>query len=209
MWKAPLVRYPLFLFAVVGVLIIGYVRCGPGPPVTNSSPSGETVICFGDSLTAGAGAVAGQAYPDHLERLLGRPVVNAGVSGDTTGQALFRLEEDVLNRSPRIVLITLGGNDLKNGVDRTEAFANLEEIVSLIHRRGALVVVGGIDIPLYGRGFDDAYEELRAKTGCLLVPDVYDDIMGNRALMADRIHPNGDGYRIMARHFYETLKPYL
>lgn len=194
--------------AVVAVVVL--VRLlGPGPHVTNSTPRGDNLICFGDSLTAGTGAAPGASYPDHLARLAGRPVINAGVPGDTTASARERLERDVLARSPRVVCITLGGNDLKNGVPREEAFANLEAIVRRIQAQGALVAVGGIDVPLFGRGYGDGYRELAERTGAVLVPDVFAGIMGEPALMSDPIHPNGDGYAVMAKHFHRAIRRYL
>ncbi len=71
-------------------------------------------------------------YPLRLSEMLGEPVVNAGVPGDTTEAALRRLDEDVLEEDPRIVLITLGGNDLKNGVEKEVAFDNLRQITEAI-----------------------------------------------------------------------------
>ncbi|MCP3955565.1 MAG: arylesterase, partial [Desulfobacterales bacterium] len=58
-------------------------------------------------------------------------------------------------------------------------------------------------------GFGTAYEELAAKTGSVLIPNVYTDIMGRSKLMSDPIHPNSDGYTILADHFYKAIKPYL
>jgi len=197
---------------VVGALValfVGYRVFVSRPAVTNPEPAGESLICFGDSLTSGIGAGPGESYPDHLERMIGRPVIHAGVPGDTTADALARLRRDVLDRSPRIVFITLGGNDLKNGVPAAEAFANLRQVVTRIQDRGALVVVGGIDLPLFGRDFADGYQELCEETGCVLVDNVFEDIMGRPQLMADRIHPTGQGYEIMARHFERAARPYL
>jgi lysophospholipase L1-like esterase len=194
------------MFVTVAALLL-LVHCGA--EITNPVPSGDNIICFGDSLTYGSGARPEMSYPSQLSEMIGQPVINAGIPGDTTARALQRLDQDVLSRSPRIVLITLGGNDLKNGVDRDQAFANLEEIVRRIQGRGALVVVGGIDIPFYGRGFDDAYEQLCKSTGAILVANVFEDIMGHTDLMSDQIHPNGKGYTIMARHFLEAVEPYL
>jgi lysophospholipase L1-like esterase len=196
---------PITIATVISLLLL--VHCGP--EITNPIPSGDNIICFGDSLTYGSGAKPEMSYPAQLSTMIGQPVINAGIPGDTTARALQRLDQDVLSRSPRIVLITLGGNDLKNGVDRDQAFANLEEIVRRIQARGALVVVGGIDIPFYGRGFDDAYEQLSKSTGAVLVPNVFEDIMGHGNLMSDRIHPNGKGYTIMAEHFLNAVEPYL
>ncbi|MEN8165832.1 MAG: arylesterase [Acidobacteriota bacterium] len=178
-------------------------------PVTNPHPTGETIICFGDSLTFGTGAGSNEDYPSRLASLIGAEVINAGVPGDTTADALKRLEHDVLAHNPRIVLITLGGNDLMRDVSRGEAFANLEAIVRRIHQKGALVVVGGIEVPLFDRGFDEAYEDLQDTTGCLLIPNVLNGLIGKHDLMSDRIHPNSEGYKIMARRFHKEIEPYL
>lgn len=195
---------------LVGVLLTALVvsACGDAPP-SRRPTAGTQVICFGDSLTAGTGAARGMDYPSQLSRLVGRPVVNAGVPGDTTAEGLARLERDVLGRSPRLVLITLGGNDLKNGVSRDAAFGNLRQIVDRIHDAGALAVIGGIDIPFYGRGFDKAYKKLAEETGAVIIDNILDDIMGNRSLMSDPIHPNGAGYAVMAERFHRAIEPYL
>jgi lysophospholipase L1-like esterase len=122
---------------------------------------------------------------------------------------LERLEADVLSQSPRIVLITLGGNDMMHRVDKRTAFKNLRAIVEAIQARGALVVVGGVKLLFWDRGYDEEYEKLAAETGVLLIPNVLKDLAGNRNLMSDRIHPNGAGYKIMAGRFHEIIKPYL
>ncbi len=171
--------------------------------------TGENIICFGDSLTSGFGAGPGMDYPSQLSRMLGRPVINAGRAGDTTASALARLERDVLSRSPRIVLITLGGNDLLRRGDRQEAFGNLKAIVTSIQDRGALVILGGIEAPIWGRGFEEVYRRVSEETGAVLIPDILKGVMGNPALMHDAVHPNDSGYAVMARYFHEAMKPYL
>ena len=142
-------------------LFVGYQLLNPSPDIRNAAPAGRTIVCFGDSLTYGTGAAAGRDYPSQLAALIGRPVINLGVPGDTTAGALARIET-VLEQEPRMVLLTLGGNDLKNRVPKQTAFDNLERIIRNIQDRGALVVIGGIDIPFYGRGFGSAYAELAA-----------------------------------------------
>lgn len=123
---------------ILGVLLVCIVSVAvwlvfkPKPIVTNARPQGENIICFGDSLTFGTGASQGKDYPSQLSELIKRPVINAGVPGDTTERALTRLEEDVLSRSPRIVCLTLGGNDLKNGVPKDEAMKNLTDRKSVV-----------------------------------------------------------------------------
>ncbi|MFP4389138.1 MAG: arylesterase [Desulfococcaceae bacterium] len=180
-----------------------------GPEIRNANPTGGPVVCFGDSLTYGTGAGDGQSYPDRLAEILGEPVINAGIPGDTTAQALARLADDALIHEPRVVFITLGGNDLKNGLSRDAAFRNLKLIITEIQERGALVVLGGIKVPFWGRGFGEAYRELAEETGSVLIPNVLDGLMGKSHLMSDAIHPNAAGYAIMAEKFFEAAEPYL
>jgi len=187
-------------------LLAGSSSCTTPEPVVLQ---GDNIICFGDSLTYGTGAPPGESYPARLAEMLGQPVINAGIPGDTTARALLRLERDVLSKSPRMVLITLGGNDLKNGVDRNLAFKNLRQIVEAIQSRDALVVIGGIKLLFWDRGYDEAYKKLADDTGALLVPDILGGIMGHQELMHDTIHPNGAGYKIMAERFFKAIEPYL
>lgn len=190
------------------VAVAFYLFIPASPEIRNVVPRGETIVCFGDSLTSGVGASKGLDYPFQLSQLIGMKIINAGVPGNTTVTALNRLER-VVELQPRIVMITLGGNDLKNGVSKEVAFKNLEKIVLRFQDKGTLVVIGGLDIPFWGRGFGDAYEKLAEKTGSVLVPNIFKDIFGKPNLMSDRIHPNGEGYAVMAQHFHKALKTYL
>ena len=176
--------------------------------IKNADPIGETIISFGDSLTYGTGAAKGMDYPSQLSRMIGVEIVNAGVPGDTTVTALNRIDE-IIGMNPRIVLITLGGNDLKNRVKKEIVFKNLEKLIHIIQNNGALVILGGIDIPLWGRGFGSEYVKLSEKTGSVLIQNIFKDILGKPQLMSDSIHPNDQGYTIMANHFYKVLQPYL
>lgn len=198
-------------YIILGCILIAlatYILIPSSYEIRNAEPGSDIIVCFGDSLTYGTGAEKGMDYPSQLSGLIRREVINAGIPGDTTLSALARIEE-VLSENPGYVLVTLGGNDLKNRMSKDNAFKNLEKIITRFQDQGALVVLGGIDVPVWGRGFGDAYEDLARKTGAVLVPNVFEDIMGKRSLMSDAIHPNSRGYAIMADHFYEAVKPYL
>lgn len=199
----------LIVLLAVLASAVGYKVFFSNPPVRNASPVGENIICFGDSLTFGTGASDNMDYPSQLSRLISKPIINAGVPGDTTETALARLEEDVLSQSPRMVLLTLGGNDLKNRVAKESAYQNLKQIIVSIQDQGALVIVGGVSIPFWGRGFGEMYEKVCAETGSALIFNIFDGIMGDKNLMSDPIHPNDSGYALMAQKFYRAMKPYL
>jgi len=89
------------------------------------------------------------------------------------------------------------------------AFENLRQIVGKIQDQGALVVIGGIKIPLWGAELEKEYQQLARETGSLIVPNIYKDVFGNSSRMSDPIHPNDAGYRIIATRFREVLAPYL
>lgn len=171
----------------------------------STGPKPEIIICFGDSLTYGTGAAKGMDYPSQLANMIRNPVINSGIPGDTTSSALRRLSRDVLSKNPDIVLITLGGNDLKNGVSRDLAFGNLKRIVQAIQRRDARVVIGGLRFPQMDRGFGKGYENLARQTGAVLIPNILAGIVENPNLMADPIHPNNSGYRIIAQRFKDAI----
>lgn len=82
--------------------------------VRNFPPRTGPIIAFGDSLTAGVGATAGQDYVSQLERLADVDIINEGISGNSTLDALARLERDVLSKNPSTVIVWLGGNDILN-----------------------------------------------------------------------------------------------
>jgi len=195
----------LYIALCAVILFFGYRIFFTSLPGKKDDLHSQTIICFGDSLTYGTGAGQDMDYPSQLSALIGKPVINAGVSGDTTARALQRLERDVLSEYPDLVLITLGGNDLKNGVDRDAAFDNLKTIVESIQESGARVIIGGLRFPLRDRGFGRAYQELADEAGVILIPNIFEGIMGNRKLMSDPIHPNDAGYKKIAERFHEAI----
>jgi lysophospholipase L1-like esterase len=112
-----------------------------------------------------------------------------------------------LSKNPDIVLITLGGNDFKNGLSKDITFRNLKKIVESIQKRGAKVIIGGLKFGNKDRGFGRGYEKIAEQTGAILIPNIFEGIMGNRKLMSDPIHPNNAGYTIMAQRFFKAMSP--
>jgi lysophospholipase L1-like esterase len=173
-------------------------------------PSVKTgpVLMFGDSLVEGVGATAGQSLPEQLGRLTGTAVLNYGVSGDTTRDALSQLD-GALGTDPRIVLVLLGGNDFLKKIPREETFRNLERIVTAFQAQGAIVFVLGVRSGLIGGGADAEYEALAEETGSVYVSDVLSGVFGRSELMSDAIHPNDQGYAIIAERIAPLLMKYL
>jgi acyl-CoA thioesterase-1 len=177
--------------------------------IRNIRSAGETIICFGDSLTEGVGAGEGEDYPSALSRQLVSPVVNAGRRGDTTADALQRLSGAVLSKNPRLVILLLGGNDLLRQRPRQETRKNLEEIVRRVQARGAIVAIVGIKLGLFTDEYAAVFEETARQFGALYIPGVMKGVLSDSKFRSDPIHPNGAGYRLIAERIAEKIKPLL
>lgn len=178
--------------------------------IKNSCPEGTNIICFGNSITESLGASEGWDYPSLLSKKLGFPVINAGVGGDTTEDAIKRLQRDVLDRNPRIVVVEFGGNDaLGKTVPMEKTFENLELIITRIQGKGALVLVLGIQPSLMGTSYKKRFTKIAKKHGTLVIPNIYDEILGKPDMMSDHIHPSYKGYDLIAEQVYSLLKQYL
>ena|SRR5919108_2151703 len=177
--------------------------------IRNIRSAGETIICFGDSLTEGVGAAEGEDYPSALSRQLASPVVNAGRRGDTTADALQRLSDTLLSKNPRLVILLLGGNDFLRQRPRQETRKNLEEIVQRVQARGAIVAIVGMRLGLFTDEYARIFEETARQFGALYIPGVMKGILSDSKFRSDPIHPNGAGYRLIAERIAEKVKPLL
>jgi acyl-CoA thioesterase I len=177
--------------------------------IRNVGSAGETIICFGDSLTEGVGAEPGEEYPTILSRLLGMRVLNAGHRGDTTARALQRVRTSVVDKNPRLVILLLGGNDFLRQVPARETRQNLKEIVRRIQAHGAMVAIAGIKLGFFTDEYGPIFEETAAEFGAIYIPQVMKGIFNDTKLRSDQIHPNSAGYRLIAERIAEKIKPLL
>jgi acyl-CoA thioesterase-1 len=194
----------LFLSVLPAVLALAVAGCGESP----TSPTSTTVVAFGDSITFGVGTTGSNDYVSRLAARTGVPVENAGRPGDTTADALGRLEGSVLARDPDIVIVLLGGNDILQGMPVGQRIGNITTIVERIRADGAAVILVGL-----GSGpldpFNGALPDLASRTSSMLVPNVLEGIFGDTALMADLIHPNDAGHAIIADRIEPALRAAL
>ncbi|HKO55161.1 MAG TPA: arylesterase [Thermoanaerobaculia bacterium] len=174
--------------------------------VRNLGSHGTNIIAFGDSLTAGYGASPGEDWPSRLSSMIGKPVVNAGVNGDTTASALGRIDADVLARDPRIVIVGLGGNDFLSNTPLASTEANLREIVRRIQGAGAAVVLLEFRFPSFNADYESMYERVAKEERCGLIEGVLSGILTDASLKSDEIHPNAKGYALMAERIAGPMR---
>lgn len=191
--------------AVILAIIFSYFIFKPSDKITNYPSKGTDIVAFGDSLVQGVGATSGNDFVSNLSKRIGKPIVNLGVSGNTTRDGISRLSElDKYN--PKVVILLLGGNDYLKKVPKEETFNNLQTIINHIHKKGSVVILLGVRGGLLVDNFKDDFKKISEKNNTAFVSNVLDNLIGNNELMSDAIHPNDKGYKIISDRVYAVLK---
>lgn len=180
------------------------------------------VLALGDSLTEGYGVAREATWPALVEAELrtqgfkNTVVVNAGVSGSTSASGLARLKWHLKSKDKADVLIlALGANDGLRGLDLKATRQNLVDVIRLAKSQGMRVLLAGMLIPPnYGKEYAESFAKLFpevAKTEATgLIPFLLDGVAADKSLnLADGIHPNEAGYKIVAKTVTNYLLPLL
>jgi len=173
------------------------------------------ILVLGDSLAAGYGLPADQAFPARLEARLKQDgfdvvLINAGVSGDTSAGGRARLDWALADR-PDIVIVELGANDALRGLDPAMTRENLDAILTRLKAKGVRVLLAGMYAPPnFGRAYEAefkvVYRELAKKHGVAFYPFFLDGVAARPALnQPDRIHPNERGVGVIV----DRIAPYV
>jgi lysophospholipase L1-like esterase len=206
----------VFVIVLLGYSVIVLGGCAKGG-VKNIDSRGKNIVCLGDSLTVGIGAVGGQDYPTLLAKLLNKHmgpvqaprVINAGKSGDTTLDALGRLKSDCLDKDPLMVIIILGGNDLLKNFSIGQTLKNLEKILNKTQEAGAIAVLACPSTSKIMPGWEPAYERLTRAKGALFIPGLFEGLLDNPDFKSDYVHLNEAGYRIVAERILRAITPLI
>lgn len=200
------------------MLCFAIFAAGLGAPTAQAA---QTLLVFGDSLSAGYGLDAGSGWVSLLERRLetqapGWKVVNASVSGETTAGGLSRLPATLDRVKPALVLIELGGNDALRGGKLDAMRDNLGHMVDLARKAGATPVVFEMRIPenygpIYTRDFYTSFGTVAKAKRVPLVPFFLAAVATDRPrwFQDDGIHPNAGAQPQMLDAVWPTLAPLL
>lgn len=166
------------------------------------------MVCLGDSITDGVGRGEAPGYPARLAELLGVPVVELGVAGDTAAEGRARLGQ-ALAADPWLVIVELGGNDLLRRRPPADTERDLAAIVEGVLAAGAVPMLVAVEAPLVpgGAAYGEVYRRLGERYGVPVVADALADILADPRLKSDPIHPNGAGYERLAREVAAAVEP--
>ena len=193
--------------------IVAALALLPVPQFTLAAAPPVRILALGDSLTAGYGVPAGDAFPTVLEhalktRGLDASVINAGVSGDTSAGGLARLDwslNDAKN-PPDVAIIELGANDGLRGLPADEMAKNLDAMLARFKARSIPVLLTGMKAPrnygeAYAKSFDAVFPQLAKKYGVLFYPFFLDGVvLKTNLLQADGLHPNPMGVEVIVKN---------
>jgi len=196
-----------------GAIIVAFLMAAFAAPV-NAQPI--KIVAFGDSLIAGFGLRADDAFPAQLEEALRKrgievEIANAGVSGDTTAGGLARLDWSIQDGTEAVILV-LGANDMLRGMEPDLARENLGEMIRRLKARNIEVLLGGMRAAPnlgadYAQKFDSLYAELAKEHDVLIYPFFLDGVAGQRDLnLNDGIHPTPKGVSLVVARILPAVE---
>ena len=188
---------------------------------TVSAQEKDTILFFGDSITAGYGIDLNQAFPALIQEKidsLGLPydVVNAGLSGETSAGGLRRVDW-VMQQEVDIFVLELGGNDGLRGIDPQNTEKNLAGIIEKVRAADpdVKILLTGMEAPpnlgqAYTSQFRQLFRDVARQKNVHFLPFILDGVAGDPELnLPDGIHPTAEGHKILAENVWDSLRPML
>ena len=200
---------PLYTVFLALLLLCGLSACSK--PET-ALPVQTTVLILGDSLTQGVGASSAQTnYPALLKQKTRWNIINGGVSGNTSAQALARLPELLQQHQPKLVIISIGGNDFLQRLSNSDTQANIAQSIALSQQSGAQVLLVAVpELTLaaaVGHPNDHAmYAQLAQSHQVHLLEDAWSDVLADETLRSDAVHANDAGYQTFTKLLTKRLE---
>jgi acyl-CoA thioesterase-1 len=209
-----------FSSSLYALVVAAGAFIGPQWDARAATQNGPAILVWGDSLSAGYGIDVNAGWVALLGRRLtaegyGYPVVNASVSGETSGGGRDRLPHALGLHKPAIVLIELGANDALRGLPIASIRENLTAMIQAAGAHGARVVLIGMMMPpnygdTYTSQFQDMYADLARRFKLPLVPFLLDGIaLDPNAMQADGLHPVAAAQPRVLANVWPVLEPLL
>ena len=189
---------------LLAILLLTLAACSSPPQLPKLSPD-TAILAFGDSLTYGTGVKAQQSYPAILAGMTGHEVINAGIPGEVTAAGLARLPGLLDELQPELMILCHGGNDMLRKIPLEKAKGNIRAMIELASARGVSVVLLAVPEPGLFMSPPGLYRALADELHVPLEEKALSEILANPSLKSDRIHPNAQGYRVMAEAVFQRM----
>lgn len=188
-------------------LLLSLNSCEQHPQLLKKLPGNGLILAFGDSLTYGTGVAKPQSYPSILAQLTGRYVINAGVPGEVTINGLKRLPALLNKHRPELLILIHGGNDFIRKLPKQQTADNLRKMIEEAQRRNIDVVLLGVPRPgLFFMESAQLYQQLSDTFELAIDMETLPEVLSSSSLKSDLIHPNEEGYRIIAENIHRLLQ---
>jgi acyl-CoA thioesterase-1 len=219
---------------IIMILILALTGCEDAAEPSNPPEETGPMVCFGDSLTEGYGASSPsvvdktKSYPTKKKKKVKINIINAGISGDTASGGLKRVDEDVLAKNPQMLIILLGANDFLHLRPASETKKDLQAIINKIKNGSRKIYLASfIGDAAWEASYIETFPAIVTSIATALLADykkMYAELCSEnadigqisniwkgigRSQMSDLIHPNAEGYNIMADNIFADIKPYL
>lgn len=182
-----------------------------------ANPSTQTIVVFGDSLSAGYGLAQNQSWVALLQARIAQQklpyqVINASISGETSSGGLARFNQMLATHKPNIIIIELGANDGLRGLPVTEMCNNLSAMIAQAKAANTKILLLGMKIPpnygkKYTQAFSETYPELAKQHQIQLVPFLLEGVAGKPDLMQnDGLHPLAIAQPQLLNNVWSKLK---
>lgn len=191
----------VLILVIVGFFVLMYFMKYRAPTISNYPSERTLVVAFGDSLIEGLGGT-NEGFVGYLEELVNYDIENMGNSGETTHEALGRVKS-VTDKKPRIVIVSLGGNDFIQQRPVNDVKQDLNKVVSQIQDGGSMVIVLGVP------GYKDLHKDVAKTQNAAYVSNILSGLITNPDYMSDAIHPNDIGYEKIAKKIEPVLEKLL
>lgn len=191
---------------VVYLLVFLLSACGESERVFEKLSEDAVILAFGDSLTYGTGASKNDDYPNILSILSSHEVINAGIPGEISRDGLKRLPDLLDEYQPELLILIHGGNDILRKLPHQQTIDNLKQMIDLANQRDIKVVMLGVPKPgLFLISSAELYQQVANEHKTPIDIETLPNILSSKQLKSDAIHPNSDGYRVMAESIYSLL----
>ncbi|MBQ60797.1 MAG: arylesterase [Gammaproteobacteria bacterium] len=209
----------LIFLALIFIATLLFSDRGYADP-SPTAPDTGTVLVFGDSVSAAYGMEQEQGWVYLLTKRLAAKeldyqVINASVSGETTGGGVVRLPKTLQIHQPNLVVLELGGNDGLRGYPIDKIRQNLSVMVDSILTSGAdVLLVGMVLPPNYGRRYTKAFEDLFAQVATQFdipfLPFLLEGVATSESLLQrDGIHPTPEAQAMLLDDLWPLLEAEL